>query len=79
MNRKEIIKKLTNNKNIKYYYFCNIVEDFGFVCKRQRGSNKIYSKIGVSELINIQNVNGEVKPYQVKQFLSLVKKYGLEE
>lgn len=80
MNKKEIINKLiNNNKNIKYSYFCNIVESFGFMCKRQRGSHRIYSKIGVIELINIQNVNGEVKPYQVKQFLSLVKKYGLEE
>lgn len=75
MDKKEIINKLTNNnKNIKYSYFCNIVESFGFVCKR-----RIYAKIGVSELINIQNVNGEVKPYQVKQFLYIVRKYGLEE
>ena len=49
------------------------------MCKRQRGSHRIYSKIGISELINIQNVNGEVKPYKVKQFLYLVNKYNLEE
>ena len=80
MDKKEVITKLTNNnKNIKYSYFCNIVESFGFVCKRQSGSHRIYSKVGVSELINIQIVNGEVKPYQVKQFLFLVKKYRLEE
>ena len=80
MDKKEIINKLTNNnKNIKYSYFCNIIESFGFLCKRQRGSHRIYSRIGISELINIQNVNGEVKPYQVKQFLYLVNKYNLEE
>ena len=80
MDKKEIINKLeNNNKNIKYHYFCSIIESFGFVCKRQRGSHSIYSKTGVNELINIQNVNGEVKPYQVKQFLYIVRKYGLEE
>ena len=80
MDKKEIINKLeNNNKNIKYHYFCSIIESFGFVCKRQRGSHRIYSKTDVNKLVNIQNVNGEVKPYQVKQFLYLVNKYNLEE
>ena len=76
-----IKKKLLINLQIilNIIIFCNIIESFGFVCKRQRGSHRIYSRIGISELINIQNVNGEVKPYQVKQFLYLVNKYNLEE
>lgn len=39
----------------------------------------LYSRIGVKELLNIQNVNGEIKPYQIKQFLNIIKKYNLEE
>ena len=31
----------------------------------------------VTEIINIQNVNGEAKPYQIRQFFSLVEKYNL--
>ena len=43
MDKKEIINKLeNNNKNIKYHYFCSIIESFGFVCKRQIGSHRIY-------------------------------------
>ena len=68
-----------NNKNIKYADFCSILKYFGFVCKRQRGSHRLYYRIGVKELLNIQNVNGEVKPYQIKQFLNIIKKYNLEE
>jgi len=41
-------------------------------------SHYIYKRPGVSELINIQNVEGEVKPYQIKQFLTLIEKYNLE-
>jgi len=32
---------------------------------------------GVTEIVNIQNDNGKAKPYQVKQFLSLIEKYNL--
>ena len=31
----------------------------------------------VDELVNIQDVNGEAKPYQIKQFLELVEAYDL--
>lgn len=29
-------------------------------------------------MLNIQNVNGQVKPYQIKQFLTIFENYGLE-
>ena len=32
----------------------------------------------INEIINIQNYKGEAKPYQIKQFLSLVEKYNLK-
>jgi hypothetical protein len=31
----------------------------------------------VNELVNIQDVNGEAKPYQIKQFWELVEEYDL--
>ncbi len=33
---------------------------------------------GITEMVNIQNVNGEAKTYQIKKFLSIVEKYGLK-
>jgi len=32
----------------------------------------------VTELINLQNVNGKAKPYQIKQFLEIVERYNLQ-
>ena len=32
----------------------------------------------IDELVNIQEVNGEAKPYQIKQFLELVEQYDLK-
>lgn len=32
----------------------------------------------VRELVNLQEVGGKVKPYQVKQLMELVERYNLE-
>ena len=69
MNKKEIINKLkNNNKNIKYADFCSILKYFGFVCKRQRGSHRLYSRLGVKELLNIQNINGRLSLTKLNNF-----------
>ena len=32
----------------------------------------------ISELLNLQNIKGKAKPYQIKQFLNLIEKYKLK-
>jgi hypothetical protein len=39
---------------------------------------KIFVHPDVKELLNLQNVKGQVKSYQVKKFLDLVERYSLE-
>ena len=68
---------LNNQKNVKYSDFVVILEAFGFFRKRGEGGHSIYKNETVKEIINIQNVNGEAKPYQIRQFFSLVEKYNL--
>lgn len=75
---KFFIRLLTNDKNVKYNDFVNLIIKFGFYEDRSVGSHTIFKHKVVKELINIQNFKGEVKPYQIKQFLSLVEKYSLE-
>ena len=55
----------------------SLVEGFGFVRVRVSGSHHIFTHPKVRQLINLQNVAGEAKPYQVRQFLRLVERYGL--
>jgi len=31
----------------------------------------------VDEIINVQNVKGQAKPYQIRQFLRLVERYNI--
>ena len=54
-----------------------MVEAFGFNRIRVRGSHNIFVRDDVKGLVNIQNDNGQAKPYQIKQFLTLVEMYRL--
>jgi predicted RNA binding protein YcfA (HicA-like mRNA interferase family) len=55
-----------------------LVEAFGFRLDRTSGSHHIYVRSGIQQLVNIQNVGGKAKPYQVRQFLRLVERYNLK-
>jgi len=55
-----------------------LVESFGFHLSRVSGSHHIFVHHQVRELINLQNVNGKAKPYQIRQFLQLVERYNLQ-
>jgi predicted RNA binding protein YcfA (HicA-like mRNA interferase family) len=55
-----------------------LAENFGFRLSRSSGSHNILVHPKVRELLNLQDVRGKAKPYQVSQFLKLVEKYNLE-
>lgn len=76
--RKLFVQILTNCKNIKYNDFVTLIESFGFEYIRSNGSHNMYQHKTIPEIINIQNRNGEAKPYQIKQFLAIVEKYNLQ-
>jgi len=79
MNKKKLLKQILNNpKNVKFNNFIIIVEAFGFTHTRTDGSHHIYKCKAVNEIVNVQNVNGEAKPYQIKQFFSIIERYNLE-
>jgi predicted RNA binding protein YcfA (HicA-like mRNA interferase family) len=54
------------------------MEGFGFRLARVRGSHHVFSHPDIPELINIQDVDGQAKPYQVRQFLKLVERHDLQ-
>jgi HicA-like toxin of HicAB toxin-antitoxin system len=54
-----------------------LAESFGFRLSRSSGSHHIFAHPAVKELLNLQEVKGKAKPYQIGQFLKLVEKYDL--
>jgi len=43
----------------------------------RRTSHHVFVHPDVRELLNLQDVRGQAKPYEVRQFLRLVERYGL--
>ncbi len=76
--RKTLEQILSGTKNVRFADLVRLVEAFGFRLSRVQGSHHIFTRAGVPELVNLQDVHGEAKPYQVRQFLSLVEKYNLQ-
>jgi len=75
--RKLLQKALSSPKNIQFNEIVALAEAFGFRLSRVKGSHHIFVHPQVRELINLQNVGGKAKPYQVRQFLRLVERYNL--
>jgi len=55
-----------------------LVRAFGFRLSRISGSHHIFTHPRIPELVNLQDVRGQAKPYQVRQFMKLVERYNLQ-
>jgi len=70
-------KALASPANVRFGEMVKLVEAFGFGLSRVSGSHHIFVHPDVKELVNLQDVEGMAKPYQVRQFLKLVERYNL--
>ena len=78
MKPSKILKKLlSGSKNVRFSDMIRLVEAFGFTLSRVNGSHHIFTHPDIDELVNLQDANGQAKPYQVRQFLKLVEQYNL--
>ncbi len=80
MNRRRLLKRLSEGalRNVAFGDMINLVEGFGFKPARVTGSHHIFTHPTIQELVNLQEVKGEAKPYQIRQFLRLVERYNLK-
>jgi predicted RNA binding protein YcfA (HicA-like mRNA interferase family) len=80
MNRRKLLARLARGSvvNVAFADLQNLVEGFGFRLHRVSGSHHIYAHPEVPEMVNLQNVRGQAKPYQVRQVLRLAERYGLQ-
>ena len=79
MNKRKLLRRvLSGSKNIRFNEMVALIEAFGFRLSRVSGSHHIFIHPQIRELINLQDVKGQAKPYQIRQFLRLVERYNLQ-
>jgi HicA toxin of bacterial toxin-antitoxin, len=80
LNLNRLLRRLSQGalQNVRFSDFRRLVEAFGFVLDRIHGSHHIFVHPGIPELLNLQDVGGQAKPYQIRQFLRLVERYNLQ-
>jgi len=54
-----------------------LAKGVGFRLDRTRGSHHIFVHDSPKMLLNLQDVKGQAKPYQVRQLVALTKEHNL--
>ena len=72
----EKVLRGASDANMDFQDLCQVLNRLGFQ-ERIRGSHHIFSKDGVTEIVNLQAKGSKAKPYQVKQVRNLILKYKM--
>lgn len=63
--------------NVPFADLIRLVLALGFEEIGGRGSHRVFARHDVTELVNLQEDGGDAKPYQVRQVVTLVRRYDL--
>jgi len=79
VNRRKLLRRLVEGAldNVAFRDMMALAEGFGFRVVRVSGSHHILRHPSVPEIVSLQGVRGEAKPYQIRQFLKLVERHNL--
>jgi predicted RNA binding protein YcfA (HicA-like mRNA interferase family) len=79
VNRRKLVARLASGalQNVAFRDLEDLALGFGFRLARQSGSHKVYAHPMIAQLLNLQDAGGTAKPYQIRQLLRLVERYGL--
>lgn len=65
-----------NPKDVRFSDACKAAEALGFVHKGGAGSHRAFARPGELMLLNFQNRDGCIPPYQARQLIAMIEKFG---
>jgi hypothetical protein len=75
--REKLLTAIRNNpKAVRFEDACKIAEWLGFRHKGGQGSHRAFGRPDEPDLLNFQNRNGFIPPYQARQLIKMMDKYG---
>jgi hypothetical protein len=64
--------------NVGFDDLIRLLQALGFNEVGGRGSHRVFVRAGVTEILSLQQVRGQAKPYQVRQVVALIRQYNLD-
>jgi hypothetical protein len=64
--------------NVGFSDLVVLLEALGFNEVGGRGSHRVFARPGVVEILTLQELRGQAKPYQVRQVAAVVRRYNLQ-
>ena len=79
MNRRRLLQRILQGslQNVSFSDFVNLLEGLGFREVRIRGSHCHFRHPSVPDIVTLQPVNGQAKPYQIRQIVRRIHSYNL--
>jgi len=65
-------------KNVDFDDLIRLLQALDFKEVGGRGSHRVFVRSGVAEILTLQEVHGQAKPYQVRQIAALIHQYNLD-
>lgn len=74
--REKLLAAIRNNpKGVRFTDACRAAEAIGFVRAGGKGSHVVYARAGEPTILNFQDRNGDIPPYQARQLIEMLDKY----
>lgn len=72
----KLIASIINNpKGVRFDDACRVATAMGFLAKGGKGSHRTFARTGEATMLNFQNRNGNIPPYQARQLIAMMEKY----
>ena len=67
---------IRNPASVRFADACKIAESLGFRHKGGKGSHRAFGRPDEPDLLTFQDRDGYVPPYQARQLIRMIEKYG---
>ena len=75
--RAKLLTAIRNNpKAVRFEDACKVAEWLGFGHKGGQGSHRAFGRLDELDLLNFQDRGGLIPPYQARQLIKMMDKYG---